>query len=95
MSESGGYCSIVLYGIFEISIELSSLSTMNATWWQQCWVCPTAALQADCRTTHMAATFQVTAPEPFNLSHPEEWEKGVHCFERFKKASRLEERKHK
>ena len=36
--------------------------------------------------------FQVTAPEPFNLSRPEEWEKGVRCFERFKKTSGLEEK---
>ena len=64
------YCCIVLYGILEISIELSSLSIVNATWWQRCWVHPTSnelkapnclqsPFQADCRATHMAATFQV------------------------------------
>ena len=40
----------------------------------------------------MAATFQVTAPEPFNFSRPEEWEKWIRRFERFRKASGLEEK---
>lgn len=40
----------------------------------------------------MAATFQVSAPEPFTFSHPEEWEKWIRHFERFWKAAGLEEK---
>ena len=42
--------------------------------------------------THMAAMFQVTAPEPFNFSHSAEWEKWVRRFKRFGKAAELEEK---
>ena len=61
-------CCIVLYGILEIFIELSSLSIVNATWWQRCWVRPTSTelkapnclqSRADRHATHVAATFQV------------------------------------
>ena len=38
----------------------------------------------------MAATFQVSAPEPFNFSRPEEWTKWIRRFDRFRKASGLE-----
>ena len=43
---------------------------------------------------HMAAsaTYQVTPPEQFNFSRPEEWTKWVRRFERFRKASGLEEK---
>ena len=37
----------------------------------------------------MAATFQVSAPEPFTFSRPEEWQKWSRCFERFRIASGL------
>ena len=40
----------------------------------------------------MAATFQVAAPEPFNFSRPEEWEKWVRRFERFRKAAGLDKK---
>ncbi len=38
----------------------------------------------------MAATFQVSAPEPFNFSCPAEWTKWRRRFERFRKASGLD-----
>ena len=38
---------------------------------------------------HMAATFQVPTPEPFCFSRPEEWEKWIRRFERFRIASGL------
>ena len=43
---------------------------------------------------HMAAsaTYQVTPPEQFNFSRPEEWTKWVRWFERFQKASGLKEK---
>ena len=37
----------------------------------------------------MAATFQVSAPEPFTFSRPEEWQKWSRRFERFRIASGL------
>lgn len=37
----------------------------------------------------MAATFQVSAPEPFTFSRPEEWPKWSRRFERFRIASGL------
>ena len=40
----------------------------------------------------MAATFQVATPEPFNFSRPEEWEKWVRRFERFRKAAGLDKK---
>jgi len=40
----------------------------------------------------MAATFQVAAPEPFNFSRPEEWTKWSRRFERFRKASGLDQK---
>ena len=40
----------------------------------------------------MAATFQVSAPEPFNFSRPEEWTKWIRRFDRFRKVSGLEEK---
>ena len=40
----------------------------------------------------MAATFQVAAPEPFNFSRPEEWEKWIRRFERFRKVAGLEKK---
>ena len=39
-----------------------------------------------------SATYQVTPPEQFNFSRPEEWTKWVRRFERFRKASGLEEK---
>ena len=33
------------------------------------------------------ATYQVSAPEPFGFSRPEEWEKWIRRFERFRIAS--------
>ena len=46
------------------------------------------------RTEHMAstATYQVAPPGQFNFSHPEEWPKWVRRFERFRKASGLNEK---
>ena len=46
------------------------------------------------RTVHMAAgaTYQVSPPERFNFSRPEEWPKWARRFERFQKASGLEEK---
>ena len=42
------------------------------------------------RETHVAtATFQVATPEPFNFSRPEEWDKWIRRFERFRVASGL------
>ena len=43
---------------------------------------------------HMAAgaTYQVSPPERFNFSRPEEWPKWARRFERFQKASGLEEK---
>ena len=40
----------------------------------------------------MAATYQVAPPEPFNFTHPEEWVRWIRRFERFRKASGLEEK---
>ena len=37
----------------------------------------------------MATTYQVTAPQPFNFTKPEEWEKWLRQFERFRGASGL------
>ena len=39
-----------------------------------------------------SATYQVTPPEQFNFSHPEEWPKWALRFERFHKASGLKEK---
>ena len=39
-----------------------------------------------------AATFQVTIPEPFTFSRPEEWVKWSRRFERFRVASGLAQR---
>ena len=36
------------------------------------------------------ATYQVTLPEPFTFTRPEEWQKWIRRFERFRKASGLE-----
>ena len=36
------------------------------------------------------ATYQVTPPEPFTFTRPEEWQKWIRRFERFRKASGLE-----
>ena len=41
------------------------------------------------RAKEMAGTYQVAAPERFNFSHPEEWQKWIRRFERFRKASGL------
>ena len=38
----------------------------------------------------MAGTYQVVTPERFNFSHPEEWQKWIRRFERFRKASGLD-----
>ena len=38
---------------------------------------------------HMAATFQVSIPEPFCFTRPEEWVKWIRRFERFRIASGL------
>ena len=38
------------------------------------------------------ATYQVSPPERFNFSRPEEWPKWARRFERFQKASGLEEK---
>ena len=40
----------------------------------------------------MATTYHVSLPEPFNFSRPKEWEKWIWRFERFRKASGLEEK---
>ena len=40
----------------------------------------------------MAATFQVSAPEPFNFSRPEKRPKWIRRFERFRIASGLAEK---
>lgn len=37
----------------------------------------------------MAASFQVSAPEPFSFTHPNEWPKWIRRFERFRVASGL------
>ena len=49
---------------------------------------PTAAERTDERV-HVAAIFQVSIPEPFNFSRPEEWSKWIRRFERFRIASGL------
>ena len=36
------------------------------------------------------ATYQVTPPEPFTFTRPEEWQKWIRRFELFRKASGLE-----
>lgn len=41
---------------------------------------------------HTVATFQVATPEPFCFSRPEEWEKWIRRFERFRVASGLASR---
>ena len=38
------------------------------------------------------ATYQVTPPEQFTFGHPEQWPKWIRRFERFRKASSLEEK---
>ena len=40
----------------------------------------------------MAASFQVSAPEPFTFSRPDEWPKWIRRFERFRVASGLSEK---
>ena len=40
----------------------------------------------------MAASYQVAPPERFNFSHPEQWPKWIRRFERFRKASGLNEK---
>ena len=40
----------------------------------------------------MAATYQVSPPEPFNFANPEEWPKWLRRFERFRQASGLVEK---
>ena len=40
----------------------------------------------------MAATFQVAAPELFTFTRPEEWDKWIRRFERFRMAAGLEEK---
>ena len=40
----------------------------------------------------MAATYQVSQPEPFNFANPEEWPKWLRRFERFRQASGLAEK---
>ena len=40
----------------------------------------------------MAATYQVSQPEPFDFSNPEEWPKWLRRFERFRQASGLTEK---
>ena len=40
----------------------------------------------------MAASFQVSAPEPFTFSRPGEWPKWIRRFERFRVASGLSEK---
>ena len=42
--------------------------------------------------THTAPTFQVSTPEPFCFSRPEEWEKWIRHFKRFRMASGLASR---
>ena len=42
--------------------------------------------------SHAGATFQVATPEPFCFNRPEEWEKWVRRFERFRVASGLSSR---
>ena len=44
------------------------------------------------KSEHMAATYQVSPPEQFHFGHPEEWLKWIRRFERFRKASGLEEK---
>ena len=41
---------------------------------------------------HMAATYQVSPPETFNFSHPEEWTRWIRRFEHFRKVLGLEEK---
>ena len=41
---------------------------------------------------HVAATFQVSAPEPSNFSRPVEWNKWIRHFECFRVASGLNEK---
>ena len=38
----------------------------------------------------MAASYQVTPPEQFAFSHPQEWPKWIRRFERFRSAAGLE-----
>ena len=40
----------------------------------------------------MGATYQVSQPEPFNFSNPDEWPKWLRSFERFRQASGLTEK---
>ena len=40
----------------------------------------------------MAATYQVSQPEPFDFSNPEEWPRWLRRFERFRQASGLTEK---
>ena len=50
---------------------------------------PGARAGASLTTT---ASFQVTMPEPFTFSRPEEWVRWIRRFERFRVASGLAER---
>ena len=49
---------------------------------------PAAADRGDGHSTHVA-TFQVSTPEPFCFTRPEEWPKWIRRFERFRVASGL------
>ena len=53
---------------------------------------PVAPVGRDRAEPGMAASFQVSMPEPFTFSRPEEWGRWIRRFERFRVASGLSQR---
>ena len=74
----------------------SCIIRYNATWWPRCDYYPPFILSS-CwfgrRTptyNQGMVTFQVTPPENFSFTHPEEWPKWIRRFERFRQVSGLD-----
>ena len=74
----------------------SGIIRYNATWWPQ-WDYYPPFILSSCwfgrRTPTYnkgMATFQVTPPENFSFTHPEEWPKWIRRFERFRQVSGLD-----
>ena len=79
------YCCIRLSVEIEVTLHGGSSSGIVHTLANK----PNLPTKNGNRSTAMAATFQVAAPEPFNFSRPEEWTKWIRRFERFRMVSGL------
>ena len=83
-STSSGYWTRIPHGVRGGIATLSTLSEEQNV----------RTSEPIARTGHMAgtATYQVSPPEQFNFTKPEEWPKWARRFERFRKASGLAEK---